>query len=264
MKKIISALLTVCLVFSFSVFAQARLVGDVNNSGDVNSSDALEVLTYSVGLISKIDELRADVNGDKLINSSDALIILQISVGSYSGDLEIDDDEPVKTLKGEIVDPIIQSGCFTISTTVISNGTSIPSVIMVKGNNMSTDLSYGKLSFRLLILDGKCYLILPTLKLYSEATNVTVPTVSFAPSAKETFVKSENYELNGTTYIRETYSYDDGSVRVYYFLDGVWKAVETTVDGETSTQRINSLTPGVTESNFSLAGYTKTDLSKYL
>lgn len=57
--------------------------GDVNESMETNSSDALIVLQHVVGII----ELKgtwlatADVNGDKTVNSADALAILNIAVG---------------------------------------------------------------------------------------------------------------------------------------------------------------------------------------
>ena len=58
-------------------------LGDVNSNGEINSSDALLVLQYAVGLI-QFDETTfalADVNKNKEITSSDALSILQFAVG---------------------------------------------------------------------------------------------------------------------------------------------------------------------------------------
>lgn len=80
-KRILSVLLAIAMLISCAPFAFALPRGDVDGDGNVNSSDALLVLQYSVGQLSEIDAERADVNYDKSINSSDALIILQISVG---------------------------------------------------------------------------------------------------------------------------------------------------------------------------------------
>ena len=55
-------------------------LGDVNKDGNVNSSDALIVLQYSVGLAS-LDTSLGDVSKDGSVNSKDALMILQYSVG---------------------------------------------------------------------------------------------------------------------------------------------------------------------------------------
>lgn len=83
MKRILSSILVLILAFSFCIFPQAKVRGDVNGDNKVNSSDALEVLMYSVGKLSHVDP-SADLNGDGKINASDALTILQISVGIIS------------------------------------------------------------------------------------------------------------------------------------------------------------------------------------
>lgn len=265
MKKIISAVLALALAFAFCTASYARLVGDVNSDGSTNSSDALAVLQYSVGIIDTINEKYADVNEDKSINSSDALIILQISVGSYKGATEVE-DELITTYKKDVIDPIIKTGKYTLATTVISNDESIPSTIMVNGNNMSVDMTVElliKTTCRMLVLDGKCYLVIPGLKAYSPID--TVPPTSISGTEKADYVKSEYYELNGKTYVVETYKALDGSVTKYYFLDGVWKTtVKTAADGTTTTQRIDKFEAGVNEANFSLKGYNLVDLSKYM
>lgn len=58
-------------------------LGDVDNDGKINSSDALLVLQHSVEMITLKDSalLAADVDKDGRILSSDALLILQHSVG---------------------------------------------------------------------------------------------------------------------------------------------------------------------------------------
>ncbi len=80
MKRVLSSVLVLIIAFSLCVTPQANARGDVNGDGKTNSSDALEVLMYSVGKISRIDP-SADLSGDGKINASDALMILQISVG---------------------------------------------------------------------------------------------------------------------------------------------------------------------------------------
>lgn len=263
MKKIISAALAAVIALSLCTSACARLVGDVNGDGAANSSDALAVLQYSVGIKDKIDEKAADVNTDGSINSSDALCILQISVGSYKGPTEVE-DELITSYKKDNVDPILKSGKFTLTTTVISDGNAIPTTIMVNGNDLSADMTYSGINCRMLILDGKCYLVFPKLRVYGTVNSV--PTITIAGTAKENYEKSEYYKLDGKTYVVETYKSSDGSVRQYYFLDGVWKTLVTTAaDGTVSTQRIDALKAGVTDSNFNLKGYVKVaDLSDYI
>ena len=72
-------------------------MGDVNNDGSVNSSDALSILRYSVGLDeADINLKKADINGDGQVNSSDALKVLNISVG-IEDNIEYKDPEETKT-----------------------------------------------------------------------------------------------------------------------------------------------------------------------
>lgn len=264
MKKIISVITALAAVLSLSITAQARLVGDVNSDNEVNSVDALEILMYSVGKSNSIDLQKADINKDGMANSADALNVLLIAVGSYDGELEVEDETLSTSYKKDTVDPILESGEFTIKTAIVQDGKTIPSTIMIKGDDMSTDIVAEGIKCRMLILDRHCYMIFPTMRVYAEMSGVTVP-ITFAGDGTDKYVNSEYITLNGKTYVCETYKSSDGSVRKYYFLDGKWKAMETTVDGTTTTYRIDGLEKGVTEANFSLNGYfLVSDLSNYV
>ena len=93
MQKIIKRTLSFLLSFSVTVGAASMLsvpggasaarYGDIDGNSSVNSSDALAVLKYSVGVeeFSKETLILADVNADGNVNSSDALDILKYSVG---------------------------------------------------------------------------------------------------------------------------------------------------------------------------------------
>lgn len=82
-KRILAFVIAIVLTFSLFTTAFARYKGDVTNDGEVNSSDALAVLRYAVGLevASEIEPDVADMTGDGVINSSDALSILRVVVG---------------------------------------------------------------------------------------------------------------------------------------------------------------------------------------
>lgn len=80
-RRILSGILIIALIVSCMPYAFAALRGDVNEDGKVNSTDALTVLQFTVGMIDEINEGKADVDGNGRINSTDALTILQISVG---------------------------------------------------------------------------------------------------------------------------------------------------------------------------------------
>lgn len=82
MKKLISVLLSLAIIAGVTVMAYAAdIYGDLDKNGAVNSSDALYILQYSVGLKKSIDTKIADINHDGKINSADALVALQISIG---------------------------------------------------------------------------------------------------------------------------------------------------------------------------------------
>jgi hypothetical protein len=73
--------------FNFTIQPQ-NILGDVNNDGLVNSTDALIVLSYDVGrdvsaFLDRINAGVGDVNGDGVTNSTDALFILSYDVGLY-------------------------------------------------------------------------------------------------------------------------------------------------------------------------------------
>ena len=79
-------------------------MGDVNDDGEVNSSDALAILTYSVGNPDvTINLKKADLNADGLVNSSDALQVLKVSVGLAEKTEYVEEDTPADYDKAEIV-----------------------------------------------------------------------------------------------------------------------------------------------------------------
>ena len=65
------------------VFKNEFKLGDVNNDGNVNSTDALLVIEFSVGKRALTDNQKkaGDINSDGKVNSRDALLILQASTG---------------------------------------------------------------------------------------------------------------------------------------------------------------------------------------
>lgn len=80
-KRLVALALAAILALSFTTVTFAAYKGDINGDNLVNSSDALAVLRYSVGLDKEINEKAADMDEDGNINSSDALAILKVSVG---------------------------------------------------------------------------------------------------------------------------------------------------------------------------------------
>lgn len=86
MKKLLSLVLASVIICSSAIISASafgRKAGDVNNDGNVNSTDALEILMISTGMKEKDNDSveYGDIDGSGKLNSNDALMILQYSVG---------------------------------------------------------------------------------------------------------------------------------------------------------------------------------------
>lgn len=264
MKKLISLLLTVVLIFSFATITSARLVGDVNSDSKANSADALEILRYSVGLNDEINKTYADVSGDGIINSADALLVLNIAVGKYEGDLEVEDDL-ITTYKKDIVDPIMTSGAFTLKTQMQTQEGTTQVTTMVKGDDVCIETTLKGTTARVLILDDKTYLVMPDfiipgVGVYMEYEEQLRPNTGGAADAE--YVKSEYVTVDGEELVCETYKLADGSVSKYYFKDGKWVMLAAEKDGESTSQKIVDFKKGVKNSYFSLDGFINLDTKK--
>lgn len=103
-SKLTSVVLALVIAASLMVTAFAAYYGDLNEDNNVNSTDALIILRYSVGQLTEINETAADVNHDGKINSTDALAVLRISVGQGQPE-EIPEETPsAPASKAEIVE----------------------------------------------------------------------------------------------------------------------------------------------------------------
>lgn len=261
MKKLLSILLSAILAASaLGISASARTLGDVDGDKSANSSDALKILMYSVGTLETIDEKLADVNCDGNINSSDALAVLRISVGLYEGPTEVD-------LKPEVIDPIMKTGKFTLSAIMDMEDMdgqmqSVPVTIMVSGKNMCTSMKYSGMNVRLLVLNGKAYMVMPDIKMYMEMTGEDIGDIDFGNinfDEDQTYVGSSYSVYNGKTYTVDTYKSEDGSLTDYYFLDGKWATVTDHSANPEESIQIKDFKAGVNESYFSLKGMIKID-----
>lgn len=109
MNRFIKAGISIAAAAAIATSAAAvsfatEYMGDVNDDGAVNSSDALAILTYAVGNPDvTINLKKADLNADGNINSSDALQVLKVSVGLADLTEYVDEDTPADYDKAEIV-----------------------------------------------------------------------------------------------------------------------------------------------------------------
>lgn len=258
MKKIISLLLAVVFVFSFAATASARLLGDVDSDGKTNASDALAILRYAVGL-GTVNKTYADVNGDGNINASDALMALNIAVGKYEGDLEVE-DELITSYKKDVVDPIMKTGKFTLKTQMDADGSTVDVTTMVKGNDVCVETKVEGLTVRVLILNDKTYLIMPSLLgvgVYMTYEEQLKPNTGGATEAE--YISSEYVTIDSDKLVCETYKLPDGSTSKYYFKDGKWVMLAVEQDGELVSQKVVEFKSGVKSSYFSLDGLVRLD-----
>lgn len=257
MKRIFSLFLAIICAFAFASTASARLVGDINSDGKANSTDALLILRYSVGLSAEFNEKYADVNSDGKINSGDALVILKIAVGSYDGDLEVDDGELVTSYVSDVVQPIISTKEFTLKTETESEGKPVVATTMVRQDDICVETTAEGRKVRLLVLDSKTYLVIPDV--IAAGVGIYMPyegdiEISMGGHDNLKYIKSENVTVDGEQLVCETYERADGTIANYYFKDGKWVMFSSVADGVTTTQKILDFKKGVDKSKFSLNG----------
>lgn len=268
MKKILSILLSAILAVSvLGISASARTLGDVDSDKKANAADALKILQYTVGVLDTIDESLADVNCDGTVNSADALIVLRICVGAYEGPTEVD-------LKPEVIDPIMKTGKFTLTTIVDAvdksgNSYSIPTTFMFNGKNkcisMVITISGKSLNARIIFLNEKIYMAFPEMYIYTEITKEDLNGMDFSNMTydeESTYVGSFYSTYNEKTYTVDSYRADDGSVTDFYFLDGKWVMMGNHSAKPEEAQKITEFKAGVDESYFSLKGLIKVDADK--
>ena len=259
MKRFISLLLAITFAFALSAGASARLVGDVDSNGVTNSTDALMILKYAVNKpVDKMNVAYADVNNDNSVNSTDALIVLHITVDKYKGDLEVE-DKFTTSYKAELVDPIMKTRSYTLVTKADIEEKTTVATFMVDGNDMCVNTVVDGMTVRMLVLEGKTYLVIPTDKIpmfkgvYSEIEEDLG--LNTDETATLEYVKSEYVTIKGVEYICENYKHPDGTITQYYFKDGKWVMMGSVTNGAVETQEIVEFKAGVDKSLFSLKGY---------
>lgn len=155
MKKIFSALLILTILVTSTVMAFGATAGDVNSDGKVNSTDALGILKYSVGILALgFNESVADVNSDGRINSTDALAVLKITVG-LGNSSELSKADIVKLYNDGLSKVSEQLTCIlTISTDIsgsvnkfLMNGEKNPMFESLLENSLNSDYEDEKYRF---------------------------------------------------------------------------------------------------------------------
>ena len=89
MRKLISLLIMASMLLGSLCFTSVAGYtpynpGDVNDSGSINSIDAIEMKKHIVGMESDVNMLSAELTGDKYVNAKDLLILKKHMVGMES------------------------------------------------------------------------------------------------------------------------------------------------------------------------------------
>ena len=104
------------------------LLGDVNNDGIVNASDAIIVLRYTLNVMGLTTSqlAAADCNGDGIVDTADALIIMRYCIGTPMPEPEPQIDGPTF-----IVEKVTASAGSTVSVTVrVENNPGVAGAIL--------------------------------------------------------------------------------------------------------------------------------------
>ncbi len=171
--------------------------------------------------------------------------------GGLSGSLESSDkddllDEGNKisktSLKSKIIDPIVKTKKYTLSTTIVAQDMEMPMTMCINGNEYAASLNMNmaslKISARVFSEKGKYYLVIPMFGMYSQIDNETSEDIS-QPSgdltATSKYVKSTKVKDGNVTYTCEEYKSADGKTIKFYFNEkNEWKRWEV-INGEDIT-----------------------------
>ncbi len=193
---------------------------------------------------------------------------------SDKNDLLDDGDKTNKTnLKATVIDPVVKSNKYTLDMTIVAQGMEMPMVMCINGKDYAASISMEmgiKIDARVFSKDGKYYIVIPMLGMYSELNeedSSDIAGTSGNLTGQSTYVKSTKVKDGNTTYTCEEYKSKSGDTVKYYFNEkGQWKRWEV-IDksGGISVFKINSLKNTVDKKMFEIPKYLqKVDYDKFI
>lgn len=168
------------------------------------------------------------------------------------------------TLRDDIIAKTIKDKKFTMTMTVLGQGTEIPTTVTMDGDKFGATLNLNGMDSKVISKDGKTYVAFnySGMKMYMETESESLGMEDImTPQAGEDqkYVKTTTVEDNGKTLTCEEYKTDDGIVTKFYFEGKKWVRQET-IDSDTiSICEIKDFKNTVDNSVFDLTGYTKLD-----
>ena len=168
------------------------------------------------------------------------------------------------TLRDDVIVKTIKDKKFTMTMTVLGQGTEIPTTVTMDGDNFGATLNLNGMDSKVINKDGKTYVAFnySGMKMYLETESESVGMEDImTPQAgdDQKYVKTTTVKDGGKTLTCEEYKTDDGIVTKFYFEGKKWVRQET-IDGDTiSICEIKDFKNTVDNSVFDLKGYTKLD-----
>lgn len=250
---------------------------DGNRKEASSDSVVIETNTYvatTVKLSPEQESFFAQFEGDsieEMIEADETQVNLendQLIPDDAFSDTKVEVDEsgkPVHEDSEMSYEEILEGKTFTMDvkmkTVVGGTETVAPFMFMRDGENLyfetAMPLKDGGGSTRLncLLLNGDCYIIIPSMRAYmkipKETIGETIPTEAFEAFDEEsgTYTQSYTVEIDGKEYLCDVYE-DEGTVTKHYYLDGQLKRIETVHGEDMSIMEFNQVSATVDKSKF--------------
>lgn len=166
------------------------------------------------------------------------------------------------TLKKTVIDPVIKSGTFTIDGSISAEGMNVATTFAFRNSkDYSISFNVGGIGMRVFSNNGKYYLALTTLGLYSEIPQDEFEDYKDMADAFDSkdakYVKTTTVKDGGVTYTCEEYKSDDGTIKYYFNSKKEWKRMEI-IDGDSAfIWKINSFKNTAKASLFEVSKFWK-------
>lgn len=279
MKNVISIIMVIALIAGFAACKKlpdgsyeaktttnkyAELVGEgetvppelENFLNSFDSTDPAEIEQQFEQILEEEIEVPDMEFGEELIDDSN----------SNKVEVELDEDgRPTHNNIDKDFAEIMNSEKFTIDVVIKTkaNGEElkIPMVAMRNGQQVYSEVVMpveGKGSLRVNMLlsgDGKCYIILPTMRAYiampGETMGEIIPSdfVTEDTAASSTYIETREIEIDGKTYFCEVYE-DGGVTTKYYYNNDELKRVESVSGEDITIMEINEISNKCDNSKF--------------
>lgn len=164
---------------------------------------------------------------------------------------------------------LFNSGIFVMTFTTDDPDLKEDITMAMRNGSIYMDTSMEGISCKVLFDSQKNsgYIIIPQMRVYCAlpedlASDLSTTKFKMTDIAEATGASVTNVEIDGKDCVCEEFTYEDGSIKSYYFYNGSLVRMTDISDGETTVYNIKTLSSDVDKSYFELPkGYLKVDLS---